>query len=150
MAFFSCMARSSDPQFCLTHHMGVPLVAHCNFDRVDHIVVPKSIGFYDILSKSSMWQLWLATLVSKNWLMHTYKGFGGPSWMRQWLFLFIRAPLVCKQKIVLQSLLVYCSPLQSQNLASPPGALTSPPTFHSLMDVTQFSLVWIASQNTQF
>ena len=111
---------------------------------------PKVVDSVSFSSKSSMWHLWLATLVSKNWLMHYSKGFGGPSCVRQWLPLFIHARLVHKQKTVLQSHLVYCSPFQSQNLASLHGALILPLIYHSLMDVTQFSLVWITSQNTQF
>ena len=63
---------------------------------------------------------------------------------------FVHAWLVHKQKTILQSQLVYCSPFQSQDLASLHGILILPLIYHSLMDVTQFSLVWIASPNTQF
>ena len=43
------MAWSSDPQFCVTHRAGVPLVTHYNSDGVDQIVVPKSSGFCELL-----------------------------------------------------------------------------------------------------
>ena len=150
MAHFLCMAWSSDPQFCVTHCAGVPLVTHAKFWWSGPNCGPQKWWIpWASHWKSSMWHLWLATLVSENWLMHYSKGFGGPSCMRQWLPLFVHA-LVHKQKTVLQSLLVYCSPFQSQNLASLHGALILPLIYHSLMDVTQFSLVWITSQNTQF
>ena len=70
--------------------------------------------------------------------------------MRQLLPLFVHARLVHKQKTVLQSHLVYCSPFQSQNLASLLGALVLLLIYPSLVDVIQFLLVWIASQNIQF
>ena len=43
------MAWSSDPQFRVTHHAGVPLVISCNSDGVDQIVVPKSGKLCEIL-----------------------------------------------------------------------------------------------------
>ena len=49
MACFLCMAWSSDPQFCVTHCAGVPLVTHRDSDGVDQIVVPKSSGFHELL-----------------------------------------------------------------------------------------------------
>ena len=49
MAYFLCMARSSDPQLRVTHHTGVPLDTHHNSNEVDQIVVPKNSGFHEIL-----------------------------------------------------------------------------------------------------
>ena len=43
------MARSSDPHFCVTHRARIPLVTHHNSDRLDWIVVPKSVGFRELL-----------------------------------------------------------------------------------------------------
>ena len=45
MAYFSHIARSSDPEFCATYCAGVPLITHHNSDRLDQTVVPKSDGF---------------------------------------------------------------------------------------------------------
>ena len=45
------MAQSSDPQSHVTYHAGVSLVTHHNSDGVDQIVVPKTIGFREILIK---------------------------------------------------------------------------------------------------
>ena len=49
MAYFLCMERSSDPQFCVTRCAGVTLVICCNSNGVDQIVVPKSSGFRELL-----------------------------------------------------------------------------------------------------
>ena len=51
MACFLCIAWSSDPQFCVTHRVVVPLVTYHNSDGVDQIVVYKSNGFREILIK---------------------------------------------------------------------------------------------------
>ena len=49
MARFLHKSQSSDPQFHVTHRAAVPLVIHCNSDGVDHVVVPKSGGFHELL-----------------------------------------------------------------------------------------------------
>ena len=49
MACLLCMAWSSDPQFCVTHRAGIPLVTHCNSDGLEQIVVPNSSGFHELL-----------------------------------------------------------------------------------------------------
>ena len=110
----------------------------------------KAVYFIDFSTKRSMWHYWLATLVSRNWLMHFSKRSGGLSCMRQWLPLSIRVPLVHALKTTLQSLLAFCSPIKFQNVAFPPWWLTLPPVHNSLIDITQFSLVWIALNNIQF
>ena len=97
---------------------------------------PKVVDSVRFSFKSSMWHLWLATLVSENWFMHSFKGFGVPSCMKQWLPLFMHARLVHEQKTLLQSLLAYYNPFQSQNFASFHAALVLPLIYHSLMDVT--------------
>ena len=44
---------------------------------------PKEVDCMRFSSKSSMWHLCMATLVSKNGLVHYSKGFSGPSCMKQ-------------------------------------------------------------------
>ena len=43
------MARSSDPQFLVTHCTVVPLVTCCNSDEMNQIVVLKSARFCELL-----------------------------------------------------------------------------------------------------
>ena len=45
MACFLYIAWSRDPQFCITHCAGVPLVIHHNSNGVDQIVSPKRSEF---------------------------------------------------------------------------------------------------------
>ena len=40
IAFFLYMAQSSDPQFHVTHCVGVLLITCYNYNEVNHIVVP--------------------------------------------------------------------------------------------------------------
>ena len=144
------MAWSSDPLFRVTQYIGVDLIIHHNYDRVEQIVIIKSGAFRKLFIEELYETPLAGHLGLWNWLMHSSKGLSGPSCVRQWLSLSICTPLVRKQRTVLQSLLVYFSPFQSQNLASPHGTLVLPLIYHSLMHVTQFPLLWIASQNTQF
>ena len=43
------MAWSSDPQFRVTHHAGVPIITYRNSDVVDQIMVPKSSEVHELL-----------------------------------------------------------------------------------------------------
>ena len=137
MAYFLHMTRSSDPQFHVTHRAGVPLVT-CTTILMEWTKLwsPKVVDSVRFSFKSSMWHLWLATLVSENWLMHSFKGFGVPSCMKQWLPLFIHAWLMHKQKTVLQSSWFTTAPSSPRISLLFHAALVLPLIYHSLMDVT--------------
>ena len=49
-----CIARSSDLQYYVTHHAGVPFVTCHKSDRVDQIVVSNIGGFGELLIKDDM------------------------------------------------------------------------------------------------
>ena len=65
---------------------------------------PLVVDLISSLSKSSLWHHWLATSVSRNWLLYSSKGFGSWSCIRWLLYLSIHAPIVYKLKTVLQCL----------------------------------------------
>ena len=135
------MEWSSDPNFILHIVQGYLSLNTVILIEWRIFWSTKVVDFVSFSLKSSMWHLWLATLISRSWLMHFFKGFCGPSCMIQWLHLSIYALLVHKQKMVMQSLLTNCSSFQSQNLAYPHGALTLPLIYQFLIVVIQFSLV---------
>ena len=58
------MVWSSDPQFCVKHRAGLPLVTRHNSYGVDQIVVPKSGEFHELLIEELHVTPLLATLVS--------------------------------------------------------------------------------------
>ena len=121
-----------------------------NSDRVDQIVVPKSGGFHELLIK----ELHVTPLAGHLGVQKlTHALFQRVWWpkLRETVTSFVYSCTTYMQTkdstAVPPGLL---SPFQFQNLASLRGALILPLIYHSLMDVTQFSLVWITSQNTQF